>query len=123
MPIKAPEYAPGFAMNDSAQLAFASLPPGSTSSSTRLEKRGAGRIPARSQIELRYGRKLGARRRAELLNVGRGGFRARHCDARIHADKLVAFRHQFADGFARVTWTKPDGEWFESGFEIVQKPL
>ena len=84
-----------------------------------VEKRGSGRLPARSPVELSYGRKLGARRIGELLNVGRGGFRVRHHDARIHAGKLVAFRHQFAEGFARVTWTKLRGDSFESGFENI----
>ena len=85
-----------------------------------MEKRGSGRLPARSPVELSYGRKLGARRMGELLNVGRGGFRVRHRDARIHTGKLVAFRHQFAEGFARVMWTKPRGDSFESGLENIE---
>ena len=107
-------------MRHPTKLSSAALASRSEASGAKLEKRGTGRIPARSRIELRYGRKLGAKRRGELLNVGRAGFRARHGDARIGAGKLVAFRHRFGDGIARVMWTKPQGESFESGFEIVE---
>lgn len=85
-----------------------------------LEKRQCGRIPARSRIELRFGRKPGVTRHGQLLNLGRAGFRARHGDARIKAGTLVAFRHEFAEGVARAMWTKTSGEMFESGFEIVE---
>lgn len=94
--------------------------PQPATASSALEKRGFGRIPARSRVELRFGRKLGVTRQGQLLNLGRAGFRARHADGRIKADTLVAFRHQFAEGMARVKWTKPCGRSFESGFEIVE---
>jgi hypothetical protein len=110
-------------MDHPARMPTASRSPGAARSGSRLEKRGYGRIPARSHVELRYGRKLGAIRQAELLNVGRAGFRARHADARLIAGKLVAFRHQFGDGFARVRWTNSNGGGFESGFEIVEPRL
>lgn len=107
-------------MNHPARFAAASRSPRPAATANSLEKRGTGRIPARSEIELRYGRKLGAIRRGELLNVGRAGFRARHGDARITAGRLVAFRHPFANGFARVMWSRSRGEAFESGFKIVE---
>lgn len=104
-----------------------SVPPGPVPRTPRpaaarsaLEKRRSGRIPARSRVELRFGRRLAVTRHGELLNLGRSGFRARHGDARIKAGALVAFRHRFAEGVARVKWTKPRGEAFESGFEIVE---
>ena len=108
-------------MDLNTQTTHRPLPSRPQTSRSHLEKRGTGRLPARSAVELRYGRNLGAKRIGNLLDVGRTKFRAGHRDRRIVVGKLVAFRHQFADGYARVKWTRRIGAAFESGFEVVRE--
>jgi hypothetical protein len=54
-----------------------------------------------------------------LVDVGAGGFRARHSCGGLRPNQVVSFIHRYREGVARVIWNQAAGPDFETGFEYL----
>lgn len=54
-----------------------------------------------------------------LINVGEGGFRARHSCGGLRRNQVVSFIHRSREGMARVIWNRAAGPDFETGFAYL----
>jgi hypothetical protein len=54
-----------------------------------------------------------------LVDVGKGGFRARHSYGGLRQNQIVSFIHRSREGVARVIWNRAADLDFETGFEYL----
>ena len=54
-----------------------------------------------------------------LVDVGKGGFRAKHSYGGLQRNQIVSFIHQSREGVARVIWNRATGPDFETGFKYL----
>jgi hypothetical protein len=82
----------------------------------RREKRRA----AEGEVRLFIDEPLPFETSGRLVDVSKGGFRAAHHYAELGAGREVRFRHQSAEGKARVVWTRILAQDIESGFMVLE---
>ena len=55
----------------------------------------------------------------QLMDYSTHGFRAMHEYTALHTGQVVDFRHDVADGKARVMWNRIAGDRVETGFFVI----
>lgn len=83
------------------------------------ERRREPRVPAQGAVELIIEDPIPRRVEGELMDYSMSGFRAQHHDAGISSGTLVRFRHERAEGEAKVVWVRILPSRIESGFLVL----
>ncbi len=86
---------------------------------TKEERRREPRSAAQGFVDLHLEDPVPVEIRGRLVDISDGGFRASHSYAGLQPGQEVDFRHQSAEGRARVAWNRILAERVESGFVIV----
>jgi hypothetical protein len=83
------------------------------------ERRREARETADAELTLVIDDPLPAEVRGRLVDVSRGGFRARHTYLRLEPGQRVRFRSALSQGLARVMWNRILNDRVETGFLLL----
>jgi len=84
------------------------------------ERRRESRRPAQGEVQLLIEDPLPLRIDGALVDVSESGFRAAHRAANLHSGQIVRFRHPWAQGVARIVWTRVIEDQAETGFHVIR---
>ena len=88
-------------------------------SESNTDRRREPRIQDQGAVELIFEDPVTRCVKGELMDYSPTGFRAQHHDAGISAGTLVRFRHERAEGEAKVMWVRILPNRIESGFLVL----